>query len=329
MQAAFGISFVLLGSAVNAAFAVPMRFMPKWKFEHTWLIYSLLALVVFPTGLALASVPHISEVITGNESSAAVLVLIGLCWGIGQVCFGKALAELGISLATAIMLGISIVLGSTAPWFWTRSFHPDAAMGVLAASLFLSVGGVVLCSLAGRSRSNSEITAHGLYCAIAAGIGASLFNVAVVAGAPITSAALHQGTRPALAQTAAWLPFLLGGAVPNLAYCIYNVVTHHNAALFFSPGTRTYWPSVTMMSVCWLGSSLLYGFGAEQMGRLGPGIAYPVYISSIVVCTTLIGAVLGEWRDAPRRSLLALQFGLGFLIASIVLASRVHRHLPT
>ena len=314
---------VLLAAIINASFALPMRFMPRWKFENTWLLYSVLALLILPAALAAATVPDLPAIIVKNYSTALLLIAIGLCWGMGQVCFGQALEKLGISLATVIMLGISVVLGSVAPLWWMKDSYRLAALITLIATLSLAG---LLCSWLGRRESRRDQGRdQGLWYAVAAGVGAGLFNIAVVAGLPITVAAVRLGGRAEFAQIAAWLPFLLAGGVVNVGYCVYKLIVNKSATLFLARGNRNYWALAAVMAGCWLGSSLLYGFGTEQMGVAGPSVAFPVYISFIVVNTTILGALVGEWRGLSRRSIFLLQAGQVLLIASIVLAARAQK----
>lgn len=213
MAATDGRAVVLAGAAVNAAFAVPMRFMRRWTFEHIWLAYSALALIVFPCALGFATVPHLTEVIFQSEEMAVLLFGLGLCWGVGQVCFGKALHSLGISLATAIMLGIAIALGSALPLLVLKG-NLEVMKWLLTWAM--SVLGVLLCTGAANSRRCSDLPRDGLWFSVAAGIGAGLFNVAVAVGSPISANALRQGVRPEFAQMAAWLPFLGEERFPTL-----------------------------------------------------------------------------------------------------------------
>jgi hypothetical protein len=48
----WGIFLVLLGGLLNGSFYVPMKRMPLWRWENTWLIYSIFAMIVIPWGLA-------------------------------------------------------------------------------------------------------------------------------------------------------------------------------------------------------------------------------------------------------------------------------------
>jgi len=316
-----GLGSIVAGAAVNALFALPMKYMKRWAFENVWFVFSFFTLIVFPWTLGFASIPQFARELIQAGAVTVGLCVLGLFWGVGQVCFGVALQELGISLATAIMLGVSIVVGSGAACFLARGSGRVSLS--LFAVLFLTVVGVLLCTLAGRRRSTFELSRKGLFCSLVAGVGAGLFNVAVSVGAPVVHVAVEHGGDPHFSQMAAWVPFLFGGAIPNLGFCLHRLFSGRSFAAFRVPATRWYWIYAIGMAAFWLGSSLLYGFGAMRLGVWGPTFAFPIYISLIVVYTTLLGLLVGEWRQASLRSLVLLHSGVVLLLVSVFLTAGV------
>jgi L-rhamnose-H+ transport protein len=47
-QVVVGVTLAMLAGVLNGSFALPMKFMRQWKWEHTWLVYSVVAMVAFP-----------------------------------------------------------------------------------------------------------------------------------------------------------------------------------------------------------------------------------------------------------------------------------------
>lgn len=45
---ALGLALVIFGGMLNGSFALPMKRMPVWKWENTWLVYTLIGMVVGP-----------------------------------------------------------------------------------------------------------------------------------------------------------------------------------------------------------------------------------------------------------------------------------------
>jgi L-rhamnose-H+ transport protein len=71
------------------------------------------------------------------------------------------------------------------------------------------------------------------------------------------------------------------------------------------------------MGVLWVGSLLLYGWGASSLGSLGAVIGWPVFQTIMIVISSLWGLVQGEWRNADRLTLRLNFAALGLLVVAI------------
>ena len=74
MEANFmeGVVLGLLAGLVNGVFLLPMRYMRKWQWENTWLIFTVLSTGVLPWVAALIAVPNLTSVF--RESPASVFI---------------------------------------------------------------------------------------------------------------------------------------------------------------------------------------------------------------------------------------------------------------
>src|SRR5277367_4922076 len=98
-QLVLGIGLVVLAGLLNGSFAAPMKRMPAWRWENSWLIFALTGLIIFPWIITLATVPHVGGVYSG--ASAATLwkvVLFGIAWGVGSTLFGIGISRVGMAL---------------------------------------------------------------------------------------------------------------------------------------------------------------------------------------------------------------------------------------
>jgi L-rhamnose-H+ transport protein len=101
---------------VNASFAIPMKSVRDWQWENTWLVWTLLALLVLPLATALITVPALGSIYGGAGSSVLALVMAcGFGWGCAQVLFGLAINSIGVGLAFSTLLGVSAAVGSLIP----------------------------------------------------------------------------------------------------------------------------------------------------------------------------------------------------------------------
>src|SRR5438045_3487851 len=95
---------------------LPMKFNRYWQWENTWLVFSVVSLVLLPWALALGFVDHIFEIYRSlSLLEFAVPFLFGAGWGIAQVLFGISVQRLGLGLAYAIIVGLGAMLGTLVP----------------------------------------------------------------------------------------------------------------------------------------------------------------------------------------------------------------------
>ena len=52
-----GISYALLSGICNGLFTAPMKVIPRWKWEHTWLVFIVTSCLVIPFGFVVTTVP--------------------------------------------------------------------------------------------------------------------------------------------------------------------------------------------------------------------------------------------------------------------------------
>jgi len=325
-----------MAGVMNASFALPMKFTKRWAWENTWAVWSALALVLMPLIAAVITVPQLPHVYAQAGTRSVVLVAAcGMAWGIAQVLFGLAVDSIGIALAFAIVLGLSAAIGGLIPFL---RLHADkvltpAGLGFIGAVLLVMIG-VRICARAGMLR---EQTAHqaqmnrsstrGILMAVMSGIGAASMNFGVAFGGPVVEAAAARGANPASMINAVWLPLMTAGAVPNLFYCAYLMRSKRTSANFRANGTAHYWFLATVMATLWFVSTLMYGIASLKLGALGPVYGWPFFMSLIVIVSSVIGILAGEWKDAKKAAVRLQLAGVTVLIAAVILLSYTGRHL--
>jgi L-rhamnose-H+ transport protein len=187
-----GIAALIIAGVANASFMMPMKYARKWAWENTWLVWTLLALVVLPLAAALITIPNLSMVYRSVSPDIILEVCcFGASWGVAQVFFGLAVDMIGITLAFSIVLGISAAVGSLIPMVSLHRESLNSAAGhAVLGSIALILLGVTLCAVAGRMRekpsaqsdASQKQTSRGLLLAILCGLCASFMNLGVAFG---------------------------------------------------------------------------------------------------------------------------------------------------
>lgn len=335
-SAAAGLALLICAGIMNASFTLPMKYTRRWSWENTWFAWTLIALVLLPISVTSMTISYGRAVYQSVDANVLRDVIVfGAGWGVAQVLFGLAVDAIGIALTFSLVLGTSAGAGALTPLIrlHPERLHTPAGHGVLVG-VFLVIAGVVVCAIAGRQREralNAQTGARdgitaGLVLAILCGLGASMMNLAITFGAPLIRAAQSFGANQLNASNAVWMPLMLTGAIPNLFYCLW-LMRKNGSARKFSNGGISHWALAFIMAAFWFGSTLLYGVSATQMGPWGPILAWPLFMSLIVIAASVFGMLTGEWKQCGVLPLRIQWTGVGLLVLSVFVLAVTSRYL--
>src|SRR5579859_6688199 len=109
-------ALILIAGVLQGGFALPMNYIPRWRWENTLLAYSLMAFVILPAATALATSTHLIQTLHRAPSSSLLWVgIFGLGWGIGSVFFGLGIDLAGMALGMTVMSGLIDAFGTIVP----------------------------------------------------------------------------------------------------------------------------------------------------------------------------------------------------------------------
>ena len=328
-----GIVSSVFSGVLNGSFAAPMKKIVGWKWENTWFVYAVVAMLVFPIATAFVSVPGLFEIYAQADSSVLLKTFFtGLLFGVGSVTFGLGLQLAGLSLGNSLMVGIISVTGSLVPML---ILSPESivtpAGGLLLLAMFVSVIGVIYCSIAGNIRARSlDKTVQSkekrapfkvaLIVCIVSGIFSSMLNVSLVMGLPVAELAkvnLPGEFGAYRAYNAVWAITLSGAFVPYLVGCVFLLIRNRSMSRYqkFPSGFR----HALLMGVLWFSCITLYGAGASQLGKLGTTIGWLILMAVTVIIGNLWGLITGEWEQAPVEAKQKMTRGLFFMFLSVVI----------
>ena len=328
---------LLIAGVTNASFTLPMKFTRRWAWENTWLIWTIFALLVLPIVVTLLTVPRVGVVYAqAGPTLILTVAAFGAGWGIAQVLFGLAVESIGIALTFSIVLGMSAAIGSMIPLI---RLHPEKIFSKGGMGLMLGVAlviiGVVICAIAGRRREaalSSSAAAQGkrsytegLMLAIGCGLGAAMVNLGLVFGAPLLASAQRLGADPLWAPNAAWLPVMIAGSIPNLAYCLYLLNKNKTSSRYAESGTAPYWFYAFVMAAFWFGSTSLYGIASGKLGSWGTILGWPLFMSLIVITASVLSIIPGEWKNSGKQPLRIQMGAVAVLVLAVFVLSVASR----
>jgi L-rhamnose-H+ transport protein len=324
-----GLALTLLAGFMTGNCMLPMKFNRSWKWENTWLVFSIVSLIVLPWALALGLVHHLFETYAAlSLVQLAIPFLFGMGWGIAQVLFGISVQRLGLGLAYAIIVGLGAMLGTLVPLFVQhRSQVDDTALLEIFSGIALMIVGISLSTWGGQIRerdlrSNALAQPGSGYLvavllAVLCGVMAPMLNFSFAFGQDIARQAVQLGNPELHAAYAVWPIGLAGGVLPNVGYSLYLLRRNRTWALFRLTSSDPLLP--VLMGALWMGSFALYGMSAIYLGSLGTSIGWGLMQIFMIITATLSGVLTGEWKNAPRTSTRLLVTGLACLTGATAL----------
>jgi len=330
----WGIAGVLIGGFLNGSWVLPMKRMSRWRWENTWLVFSVMGLIVVPWAVALVTVPQLGNILHHTSwFTLTKVVVFGFGWGIGNILFGVGVSRLGMAVGYGIILGLIAPIGTFLPLIvlhperlWTRQGY------ALMAGTLLVIMGIVLLAIAGQRREQeAQILAPmvqpgfllGLVICILAGIFSPMLNFSFVFGQELQQQAFSLGASFSMAANAIWSLTLTAGFVANAGYSLYLLQKNRTWHLFRSPNAPvSHWLGGCLMGIVLFGSFMAYGLGATALGPLGGIVGWPLFMSMSLITSNVWGALTGEWAGASRRSYGYSLVGIALLIFAITVISR-------
>jgi len=329
------IGFILVSIAgiFHGSFILPMTMTKNWQWEHSWLVFSILAMIVLNWILTLIFIPNIFWIYRDlPPGTLLTLILFGLGWGVGATLFGIGMDKLGMSLGYPIMVGLVASMGALIPFLVFHTAEVLTMKGLLLGiGMMLVIIGIIICTKAGslkqgntekKKTDRKDPFRAGLLISIGAGILCSFPNIGFSFGSAIIDRAVESGVPVSFAGNAIWALFFTVGSTINIGYCIFLIIRNKNIGQFMANMSFRNIQWGLIMAILWIVSFYVYGASISKLGNLGIVIAWPLFRSISIITGNLWGVWKGEWKDATDKSKRSLKLGiLVLLIAIAVIAS--------
>jgi L-rhamnose-H+ transport protein len=332
-----GLSLVFAAAVCGGAFALPMKFMRRFKWENTWLWASFTTMIAIPLILGNLILPAPASSIMSAGSKALVLALVfGFGWGVGTITFGIGVNLIGLSLGYAIIMGVNTAVGSLLPMIVLSPGDMFSyAGGVILAGIGLCMVGVIVCGYSGILKERGTILRadpsaasedgrqraiiKGMIICVISGVLSAFINLGFSFARGIAWSAQEHGASPSVAGLATWMALFCGSFPAVLLYCGGIQVRRETWRNNMGTGAFHDFAAILVMGVLWFGAIFLYGVGAYWLGRLGTSVGWAFNISASLLVANTLGFATGEWKAASKVSVTWLLSGLAILICSMII----------
>lgn len=327
-----GMGVICMSGIFSGGFALPMKYSRRWKWENTWLVFSVVGVLFLPWVMAFRFVPRLAEVYRSVPSRVLVLgLMFGFLWGIAQTTYGLSLKAVGLAVAVSVCSGLSCLSGALVPLLVLNPANLFRVRGVfLLCSMPILLLGLGIFALAGRLREKEQHAGEaagasqrtsfkaGLALCIFTGVFGSALNLGFAFSGDIIRKSIEMGANSATSGYAVWSLGLAAGFLPNLFYCLYLLFRHGTFREFVHKEWLRETLLALLMAVLWLAGVLLYGAGATLVGFYGTSVGFTLYIAVSVLSSTALGILTAEWKSTSRRTRRLLASGVGALLVSVV-----------
>jgi hypothetical protein len=107
------------------------------------------------------------------------------------------------------------------------------------------------------------------------------------------------------------------GGLLNVAYC-YLLRNDHSWDWLVHQATWADWVGAWVVGILWSGSVIIYGWGANDLGRLGPSLGWSLWNAILIATTFVCGILTHEWDGVRGRPLHLLTLGIAILITGML-----------
>src|SRR5260370_28238641 len=158
-----GLLLTLIAGLFSGNCMLPMKFAKRWPWENTWLIFTMMSLLVLPWALAFVLVNDVGAVYAALPLSAfAAPFGFGVGWGFAQLLFGLSVARLGLALGYAIIVGLGALLGTLVPLFVkNREVFGTGRGALILSGVAIMMMGLTVSARAGKAREGSGVRTEG------------------------------------------------------------------------------------------------------------------------------------------------------------------------
>lgn len=338
------LAVIVLAGILNGSYGMPLKHMQALPQPVLWLLFSFVGLLLFPLLTLWLLVPTPWALVQALPSSSlCALLLGGLLFGVGQVCYSNAFKYVGLGINCVI----NVAIGTSSVALYGLFLHPHLMNTTYGQQQMLGIGlfllAVILSGVAGHLRVSKKAHQHdieqhsagcithkgkkylllGVLLAIMAGVGVSAEGIAYTIGNPtVTKIAALSAITPVQASFMSWSLIFLSAWVPFFLFFFIRVIQQRALGYIRFVTIKKYSGWLLLMGVFYFVALLVFGKAALLIGGdLAPTIAWPLFMALVILVSNGWGYFQGEWHHARLSAKSTMVLSIVLLMAAIVVFS--------
>lgn len=332
MNILLAVVCTFVAGIINGSFALPTKYIQQWNFENIWLNYSFWSFFIFPWLIIFIIDPHVGNFYLNIPGMQLLILIIGgILFGIGQVCFVQALKMIGFGLGFVINIGLGTGLGFLLPLI---ILHPSEILTpfgyVTLLGLFFIIAGLLLSYFAGKQRDahhrktqtveTSPTQYHfGVILAVIAGFCSACQNFTFAITHTLQQQALTNHINTLASSIIIWPIFLTLSFMVFALYMLYLHGKNSSFSNYQQPKTKIYILMTMIMALMWYSSLILYSVACLFIGNLGPIIAWPLFMVMIILTSNFWGWQHHEWANTTSTITNQALKAIGLLVIAVII----------
>ncbi|MBN1590552.1 MAG: hypothetical protein JW888_13640 [Pirellulales bacterium] len=332
-----GIAVTVVAGLVMGTSPWPLKLMRRFQYEQFGFVSMLIALLVIPWSITLATCPDVFRAI--GEIDGVVLVranLLSAAWGIAQVLAMLCFVRIGVSLTYGILCSVGATVGVITPMVFKASGifaeAPDLFSSTgktVMVGMAVMVFGVFFASLAGFGRERQQNDdqperktsgrfAMGLIMVLVAGVLSAGWGFCFTySQGPVIEAVKAQGAGDFSASIAVWAIVLPGAALVNILYPAMLMSKNGSWNVLASkPGDLLL---AVLYGLLFFIPSALLGEGMLMLGALGASVGFGIVQGMLILGGQILGFISGEWRGVRGTPRTHIYVAIVLLVGSMVI----------
>ncbi len=330
------ILLYVFGGLAGAVFYLPFKRVKNWAWESYWLVYAVAGLVIVPWALAFIVSPSVCGLLSGADlKMLAVCFVFGAMWGVGGLTWGLMIRYLGVGLGLAVGCGLCASAGTLVPPLFKGELGGFLRVASGQATLLgvaIALLGIIMVGMAGMSKEKElpeedkkKAVAEfdfkkGMLVAIFSGVMSAGMAFGLESGGALESAAVKAGVSPTWKGIPVLVVVLLGGLTVNLLWCLYlnlkNKTLGDYARKDAPLAANAFFAGLA--GLIWCLQFITFKVTDSKIGEFGFA-GWTVFMSSMIIFSTLLGIALGEWKGVSSRTKTLLAASLAVLVASLLI----------